>query len=53
MYGCSLVFNGLNDRVIYRIGEKLIVSSHSIQNLLDSVVWSVLSIEYMELVVLV
>ena len=38
---------------IYRVGEKLVISSCFAQNLLDSVNKSVLAIDYMELVITV
>ena len=44
MYGCYLVFNSLKRWGIYRVSEKLVVSSRYAQNLPDSVDSSVLSI---------
>ena len=50
MYGCSLVSNDLKWS-IYRVGEKLVVSSRSTQNLSDSVDRSVLAINCTELTI--
>ena len=53
MYGRSRVLNDLIWKSIYKVGEKLAISSHFARNLPYSVNWIVFLVDYMELVVTV